>query len=229
MSLMTPEQFEDILKDLHPRIFMNGAKGVVAILALTAIVVLLIIRFVQLTSVETFSTPRPFAHNPYFHQQRRESLQKLDLNDIDPPIVGLVRDFSKQTYCFTLQSCFGHFLYPGNRDPNNIQPLPLEDNIEIVEYRIAYLAISIEDSIPGMGLFDNLAEIPSIDPEYIQFGSADWFWERQLYSYVLQIEPVRHQYRDKCRLDYGEALQIEKIRNNFFKQLNMLLRKRLGN
>ena len=179
--------------------------------------------------METFTASRPFSHNSHYHQQRLESLQKMDLTGIDSPIIDLVRGFSKLQYCFTLQSCFGHFLYPGNRDPKNIEPLPLVNDIESVEYRIAYLAICIEDSIPGKELFDNLAEIPSIDPVYIQFGSADWFWERQLNSYALQVEPVRHMTEDKCCIDYKEALHVEKIRNQFFKQLTALLRKRLRN
>ena len=178
--------------------------------------------------METFTTPRPFAHNSHFQLQRRESIQKLDLNCIDSPIVDLIRDFSKLDYCFTLQSCFGHFLYPGNKDPVNFEPLPLEDIIESVEYRIAYLAVCIEDSIQGKELYENLAGVPSIDPEYIQFGSADWFWERQLNSYVLQVEPKRYSGRDQCRIDYAEALHIERIRNKFFKTIKILLRKQLG-
>lgn len=179
--------------------------------------------------METFTAPRAFVKNPHYHNQRREFLRKLDLSSIDPPIIDLVRDFSKLQYCFTLQSCFGHFLYPGNRDPVNLEPLPLADGIESIDYRIAYLAICIEDSILGKELFDNLVEIPSIDPEYIQFGSADWFWERQLNSYAMQVEPIRHMTRDKCHIDYGEALHVEKIRNQLFKQLMTLLRKRIRN
>ena len=178
--------------------------------------------------METFTAPRPFVHNSLYHQQRRESLQRLDLVGIDFPITALVHGFSKLQYCFTLQSCFGHFLYPGNKDPVNLEPLPHVDNIEIVEYRIAYLAICIENSIPGKELFDNLAEIASVDLDNIQFGSADWFWERQLNSYVLQVEPDRYMTRDKCRINYAEALHVEKIRNNFFKQLTALLRTQTG-
>ena len=179
--------------------------------------------------METFTAPRAFVNNPHYHNQRRASLQKLDLSSIDPPIMDLVRGFSMLQYCFTLQSCYGHFLYPGNRDAVNLEPLPLAGGIEGIDYRIAYLAICIEDSIPGKDIFDNLREIPSADPEYIQFGSADWFWERQLNSYVLQVEPVRYMTRDKCRIDYGEALHVEKVRIQFFKQLDALLRLRQGN
>jgi hypothetical protein len=179
--------------------------------------------------VETFTAPRDLVNNAKYHQQRLDSLHKLDLAAIDSPLIDLIRDFSQLQYCFTLQCCFGHFLYAGNEDLHNMEPLPLVENVEIVEYRIAYLSVCLEESIPGKDLFLNLAEIPSADPDYIQFGSADWFWERQLNSYILQVEPVRHRYLDKCQIDYREALHIEKIRNQLFKQLATLIGKRLGN
>jgi hypothetical protein len=153
----------------------------------------------------------------------------LDLSVIDAPIIDIVRGFSKLEYCFTLQSCFGHFLYPGNMDPLNLKPLQQVEGVNSIEYRIAYLAICIEDSIHGKELFENLAKIPSLDPQYIQFGSADWFWDRQLNSFALQVEPLRHMNQDKCCLEPGEALHIEKVRNRFFDQLRTLLQVRLGN
>jgi hypothetical protein len=179
--------------------------------------------------METFTAPRAFVENPRFDEQRLESLQKLDLSCIDPPIVDVVRSFSKLEYCFTIQSCYGHFLYPGNRVPDNIEPLPVDRAIKSVEYRIAYLTICIGDSLPGMELFNSLREIPSIDRDYIQFGSADWFWERQPNSYALQVEPVRYMAQDRCHIDFGEALHVEKIRNEFFEQVRMLLRNQLVN
>ena len=47
--------------------------------------------------------------------------------------------------------------------------------------------------------------------------------ERQVNSYVLQVEPKRHMMKDKLSVDYWEALHIEKIRNNFFTQLKKLV------
>lgn len=179
--------------------------------------------------METFTSPRVFVKNTHYQKQRQESLIKLDLNCIDPPIIALIRGFSKLKQCFTLQSCYGHFIYPGNLDSDNIKPLPVESSIESIEYRIAYLAICIADSTLGKELFANLAEITLIDPEYIQFGSADWFWERQLNSYSLQVEPKRFLTQDRCRIDYEEALHVEKIRNQFFKQLSEMLQNRLLN
>jgi hypothetical protein len=77
-------------------------------------------------------------------------------------------------------------------------------------------------------LFDALKGIADIDPENIQFCSAEWFWKRQVNSYALQIEPDRFKFEDKAILDYKEALKIEKIRNEFFIQLKELLQKLQG-
>lgn len=73
-----------------------------------------------------------------------------------------------------------------------------------------------------------LNEITAIDPENIQFCCAEWFWKRQVNSYALQVEPDRFKYKDRVILDYREALHIEKIRNEFFVQLQELLQKQQG-
>lgn len=83
------------------------------------------------------------------------------------------------------QSCYGHFIYTGQRDPHNIEPLPVTDKIARVEYRIAYIALCIENNAAGIKLLKALKEITVIDPENIQFCGADWFWERQINSYAL--------------------------------------------
>jgi len=80
----------------------------------------------------------------------------------------------------------------------------------------------------GRGLIEALNEITAIDPENIQFCCAEWFWKRQVNSYALQIEPDRFKCKDRAILDYREALHIEKIRNEFFVQLQELLQKQQG-
>ena len=62
--------------------------------------------------------------------------------------------------------------------------------------------------------------LPLIDSDYVQFGSADWFWSNQVNSYVLQVEPDRYKHQDTVLLPYKEALFIEKIRNAFFDKMN---------
>lgn len=72
-------------------------------------------------------------------------------------------------------------------------------------------------------MLQDLEAITSIDSENIQFCSANWFWERQVNSYALQVEPEKFKHEDKAILDYEEALRIEIVRDNFFLQLKTRL------
>ncbi len=148
---------------------------------------------------------------------------KLSAGMIDKPIIEIINDFNKLSYCFTLQSCYGHFVFSGRENPHNLEPLPVTGTLAKVEYRIAYIALCIESSAFGKRLIESLKKIPAMDPENIQFCCAQWFWERQVNSYALQVEPDRFKTKDKVVLDYKEALQIEKIRNAFFIRLGELL------
>ena len=174
--------------------------------------------------LETFTELKDFVDNPYFHDQRKNYLSRLDIESIDTPIVKLIKGFTKLDYCFTLQSCYGHFLHNDQKDPYNIEPLPVSKSISNVEYKIAYVALCIKNNNQGRTLFNNLKEIHSIDPDYIQFGCAEWFWERHVNSYALQVEPIRHMTKDRIFVDYSEALHIERVRNNFFTQLKKLIK-----
>jgi hypothetical protein len=175
--------------------------------------------------LETFTEPKALVGNPLYQDQRKKSLADLHDDMIDKPIIELINALNKLPYCFTLQCCYGHFIYSGQNDPHNLESLPLTDTIARVEYRIAYIALCIENSDLGRMLFDALKVIADIDPENIQFCCAEWFWERQVNSYALQVEPDRFKFEDKAILDYQEALKIEKIRNDFFVQLKELLQK----
>jgi hypothetical protein len=68
-----------------------------------------------------------------------------------------------------------------------------------------------------------LKEVTAIDPENIQFCCAEWFWDRQVNSYALQVEPDRFKRQDRATVGLQEALKIEKIRNLFFVRLYELL------
>jgi len=177
--------------------------------------------------METFTEPKEFVNIPGFREQRQESLGKLDINSIDEPIIDIVENLAKLSYCFTLQSCCGHFLHNFQKDPYGLEPLPQSDRIRRVEYRIAYIALCIDNNEHGIALFKDLKKIPSIDTEYVQFGSAEWFWKRQVNSYALQVEPKRYMTKDKISVDYIEALQLQETRNRFFDELRLMLRKRL--
>lgn len=176
--------------------------------------------------METFTSFRDPVVNPAFPGQRRQALSQLDLAAIDGPIVNLVRRFNELPYCFTLQSCWGHFVCAGQRNPRNLQVLAAGRPSDPVEYRIAYLALCVDDNHEGIALLRDLGKLAASDPDYIQFGCADWFWQRQLNSYALQVEPKRHQTKDKVRLDYREALHVQTIRDRTFAALESLLDRR---
>ena len=175
--------------------------------------------------METYTELKELMENPHYQAQRQKNLGGLSDSMIDEPIIEIVNGFNKLPYCFTLQSCYGHFLYNGQKDPHSLDPLPVTNTIARVEYKIAYIALCIEDSDSGRRLFEALKKITIIDPENIQFCCAEWFWNRQVNSYALQVEPDRFKHEDKAILDYKEALNIEKIRNEFFVKLKELLQK----
>ena len=172
--------------------------------------------------METFTKFKPLIKNPIFHQQRKIALNRLDINTIDAPIIDIIKGFSNLSYCFTLQSCYGHFLYDDHTKLNNIESLPKSDNIYNVEYRIAYIAFCIRNSEQGRMLLQELKKITSIDSDYVQFGCANWFWHRQVNSYALQVEPERYKTKDKITVNFQEALHIEKVRNEFVRRLEKI-------
>lgn len=187
----------------------------------------LIISWIGSARLETFTEPKELVDNPRYQEQRQQSLSGLSDSMIDAPIVKLINGFNRLPHCFTLQSCYGHFVHNRQKDSHNLEPLPITDDIDSVEYRIAYIGFCIENSDSGRELFEALKGITTINPENIQFCCAEWFWNRQVNSYALQVEPDRFKDKDKAILDYWEALQIEKIRSEFFIRLQELIQKQL--
>ena len=175
--------------------------------------------------METFTEPKELVENTHYQDQKQKSLTGIADSKIDDPIIELINGFNNLPYCFTLQSCYGHFIYNGQNDPHNLESLSLTDTIDRVEYRIAYIAFCVENSVSGRGLLAALNGITDIDPENIQFCCAEWFWKRQVNSYALQVEPDRFKLQDRATLEYKEALNIEKRRNSFFYRLDELLKK----
>jgi len=173
--------------------------------------------------LETFTELKELSENSHFQVQKHKVLCDLSNDMIDMPIVSLINGFNELPYCFTLQCCYGHFIYDGQEDTHNLDPLPAKGIITKVEYRIAYIAFCLENNTSGRELLEALKGITDIDPENIQFGCAEWFWNRQINSYALQVEPDRFKHQDTAILDLKEALHIEKIRNTFFIRLNALL------
>ena len=172
--------------------------------------------------LETFTEPKELTENPQFAGQRQKSLAAYSDAEIDAPIMAIIENFNKLPFCFTLQSCYGHFLYGNQGNPQNLDPLPVKETMARVEYRIAYIAFCLDYSDSGRNLFEALKGITAIDPEYIQFGSAEWFWDRQVNSYTLQVEPDRFKHEDTAIIEGREALRIEKTRNDFFARIKEL-------
>jgi len=156
--------------------------------------------------------------HPRYLKCRRESLKRLNLLALDRPIVELIEGFSLLPHCFTLQSCYGHFRYAPGQDPRNMERLPCRGEDE-VRYRVAYVAFCLENSLQGRALRESLESLALLDPDYVQFGSADWFWERCQNSYVVQVEPARFMTEDEIMIEHSEALHIEEIRDCFFIKL----------
>ena len=107
---------------------------------------------------------KSFVENQNFQSQRKDHLSRLDYSVVDKPIVNLIRNISDLEYCFTLQSCFGHFIYQGQNDEHNLISLPSNSVRGDITYRIAYIAISIENIERGKVLFSKLKDIPFIYP-----------------------------------------------------------------
>ena len=169
--------------------------------------------------METYSEPRALVENHHFPEQKKQNLEGLTDRMIDAPIVHLIRVINKLPSCFTLQCCYGHFLYEGQNDPENLDPIPDTNALSHVEYRIAYIAFCIDNSPAGLEILNQFKKVSTIDPKRIQFFSPDWFWERQINSYALQVEPDQFKDQDRAILNYQEALIVEKTRERFFQTL----------
>jgi hypothetical protein len=178
--------------------------------------------------METFTEPKKMVGNPDYQDQRRKTLANLKEVMVEAPIIELINAFNKLPYCFTLQCCYGHFIYEGQDDIHNLEPLPVTDTISQVTYRIAYVGFCVENSGKGRQLLAVLEGIEEIDPGYIQLCSSEWFWKRQVNSYGLQVQPDRFKHQDRAILDYREALHVENIRDRFFIGLQEILHQQVG-
>ena len=67
--------------------------------------------------LETFADPKALIDNPQFREQRILSLAGLNIVDIDSPIVDIINGIAHLEHCFSLQCCYGHFLYDGQHEP----------------------------------------------------------------------------------------------------------------
>ena len=172
--------------------------------------------------MKTFGHPRQLVDNPQFHRDRELALASLARANIDAPIREIIAAFAGLRCCFTMQSCYGHFVHSEQPRPDNLEPLPAHD-VGSVKYRIAYIAFCIENSTAGRHLHAALEKITAIDPDYVQFGSPGWFWQRHLNYYALQVEPTRFMYKDVAYVEYREALHVQEVRGLFFASFSSLI------
>lgn len=172
--------------------------------------------------METFAAPKKMVDNPNFEAQKQSNLSGLKDHMIDAPIVEIIKQFNRLPFCYTLQSCYGHFVYEGQTDRHKIVPLPATPILNPIEYRIAYIAFAIANSDAGHRFKYTLSELEAIDRDNIQFCSAEWFWEKQVNTFALQVEPDRFKHQDIAVLDYAEARRVEAVRNRFFDQIKQI-------
>jgi hypothetical protein len=174
--------------------------------------------------METFAPPREFVTHARYARDRQTALSRLELADIDVPIVDIVESFVALPHCFTLSCCHGHCICSPDQDQRSLDPIP-PHHAGPVRYRIAYLALCIENSGAGLTLRESLARVPAIDPDNVQFGSPSWFcrrWPRHN-VYALQVEPARFMDQDEAVLETAEALHVQRTRDLFFRELRTLL------
>ena len=181
----------------------------------------------------TFTREKPLVENPGFEEQReatrRQLREMIRVRDIDPPLIPLLSRFTAVPHCFPAQSCYGHFVHRMEPYLKNTARLEAyEGRITRVEYRLAYLTIVVRDDSAGQDLLRDLRAIPAISPAYIQFGCAEWFWARQVNSYVVQVEPVWGCTKDRLFVDFPTALLLEKVRDRFFDRLEEIARVHAG-
>ncbi len=168
--------------------------------------------------METYTDCKPFIDNPNFKEDRRNILDNLEVGGIDPLLVPLVQKINRLPYVFSLQCCHGHFLWKNGQEIKTLEPL--ETN-KWVTYRLAYIALCIENSSLGRRLQQRLMNIPLfINQDNIQFCSAQWFWDQWPNSYGLQIMPERFKAFDSALTTYAEAREIAKIRDACFAYLD---------
>lgn len=173
--------------------------------------------------MDTFMAARALVPFPGYAQERERALDAIVWGDLDAPVVDVVRAFNDLPYLFTLQCCHGHFLTHPGQDEHDLAPLPAGHS-GAVRYRIAYVAFCVQDCDSGSAFLERTSRLPAlVDPDYVQFGCAGWFWEQWVDSYVLQVEPAAHRYRDQTALAAGEALQTQRARDRFFEELRQVL------
>ncbi len=176
--------------------------------------------------METFINPKKMIEDDSFSEKRRRTLGKLHISAIDPQIRDIIKGIEAVPYCYTVQSCHGHIIVesPDRSQVKRIDPeSALPDN---GLYQIAYLALVLENSESGRSLYQSMVDISLLDNDFIQFGSAEWFWKNQGFcnSYVIQVAPYRFRHLDRFNMSGAEAQKWLNSRELFLNEV----KKRFG-
>ena len=141
--------------------------------------------------MDTFVPARHLMADPAFPTRKQAALSELDPQTLDPPMTPLVQGFNRLPFCYTLQSCHGHIIVPGQGPPEHWQRRPVDNAPSKAFYQLAYLALVARCDSDGRDLLKYLAALADTCPKYLQMGCADWFWntQGQVNSYVLQVCP----------------------------------------
>lgn len=172
--------------------------------------------------METFTEAKALVENRRYDHDRRVALAALDLAAIDEPIVDIIRAFATLPHGFTLQSCWGHFVRAPDQDPRTLDVVAA-GYAGPIRYRLAYLAVCLENSRRGRALLESLRALTALDPDYVQFGSPDWFRRSWVNSYALQVEPDRLKTSDEAMIEGAEALHVQRTRDTVFAELRTLV------
>ena len=178
--------------------------------------------------METYTREKPLVFSPSYDAERRKALDglraEISRGAIDEPTMDVIERFARMEHCYTLQSCYGHFMAEHCLDDRNTSRVAeIEPKGDSIHYRIAYIALCVRNSAEGRGLLADMKAVAQVDPEYIQFGCAEWFWRDCVNSYVLQVSPLRHAHQDHFDVGIKEALRIEQTRDGFYDKLREVL------
>jgi len=126
-----------------------------------------------------------FVENARYSQERQDTLAALALGSIDEPLMDLVSGFATLSHCFTLQCCYGHFVWKSAKAPHTLERIP-SNVVGPVTYRIAYVAFCIESSRQGRDLRQVLAQLSEAGEAFRTQQARDLFFQRL--RQVLDVE-----------------------------------------
>jgi len=174
--------------------------------------------------MDTYCQARRLAVDPGYGARRRKALAALDHKTLDPPMAPLVAAFNRLPYCYTLQCCHGHVVVPGQGPPEHWQRLPVGAPPARALYQLAYVAMVVRNDPAGLNLLRGLALVAARALDFMQMGSAEWFWEDQgeVNSYILQVSPRRCQDQDRFEMPRSEAREWLAAREKFMAGLEEL-------